>query len=155
MRTFSKIIARFLLGMFCLFMLHQFAPHSHHQHEVEVLSDHHSEGHSASSHQHQSDDHHRSSHEHHPTKKSPLDLLSLLFANHSHSQQLVDNFPSQEQTSEVKENKKEVQKTLPESFRLEIVESSPPRVKAVPNFLGTHKSPYYISLSLRGPPTLE
>lgn len=142
MRTFSKIIARFLLSMFCLFMLHQLAPHSHHQHEIEVHSDYHA------------DDHEGTSHEHHSDEKNPLDFLSLLFANHAHSQQLVDHSPSQVQTSETRVEKNKVQKTTPELFRKTIDEVSPTMKKPVPELLGTDKNTYFISLALRGPPTL-
>jgi hypothetical protein len=128
--------------MFGLFMLHQLAPHSHHQHEIEVLSDHHA------------DDHEGTSHDHHSEEKSPLDFLSLLFANHAHSQQLVDHSPSQVQTSETHVEKNEIEKTIPELFRVKGGEISPTLKKSVPESLGTLKNTYFISLALRGPPTL-
>jgi len=143
-RTFSKIIARFLLSIFCLFMLHQLTPHSHHQHEVEVLSDHHA------------DDHEGTAHEHHSDEKSPLDFLSLLFANHAHSQQLVDQSPlnSQVQSSETHVKKNREQKTIAALFHIPIDKVSLTSKQSVPESLGIHKNTYFISIALRGPPTL-
>jgi len=121
-------------------MLHQLAPHVHHQHEIEVRSDHH--------------DHEEGSHKHHSDEKSPLDFLSLLFANHAHSQQLVDHSPSQVQTFETHVEKNKVEKTIPELFRGPVYEVSSRLKKSVPESLGTHKNTYFVSTALRGPPTL-
>jgi hypothetical protein len=121
-------------------MLHQLAPHVHHQHEIEVRSDHH--------------DHEEGSHEHHSSEKSPMDLLSLLFANHAHFQQLVDHSPTQVQTSETHVEKNEIEKTIPELFRVKGGEISPTLRKFVPESLGSLENFYFISIALRGPPSL-
>lgn len=142
MRTFSKIIARFLLSMFCFFMLHQLVPHSHHQHEVEVLSDHHA------------DDHEGTAHEHHSDEKSPLDFLSILFANHAHSQQLADHSYSQVQSSENHIAKSKEQKKSSELTYLSVKGVSPPLKVNVPELLGTIKNIYFFTTSLRGPPSI-
>ncbi|PZX55506.1 hypothetical protein LV84_02645 [Algoriphagus ratkowskyi] len=123
-------------------MLHQLAPHSHHQHEVEVLSDYHAH------------DHERTAHEHHSDENSPLDFLSILFANHAHSQQLVDHSPSQAQSTENNVNKSKVQRTVPELFRVPVNEIRPALEKTVPESLRIPKNTYFVSIALRGPPSL-
>ena len=142
MQTYSKLIARFFLSIFCLFMLHQLVPHSHHQHETEILSDHHA------------DDHEAGSHDHHSEEKSPLDFLSLLLSNHPHSQQLVDHSPSQLQTSKKHVDKNKVEKTIQKLFCEPVDEISPKLKKPVPEFLRIQKNTYFVSIALRGPPTL-
>lgn len=119
-------------------MLHQLAPHSHHQHELKVLSDHH-EG---------------SSHHHHSQEKSPFDFLSILFANHAHSQQLVDHSPSQAQSSENHVDHNKVQSTIPELFHVPVNEIRAKLEKTVPESLRIHKNTYFVSIALRGPPSL-
>lgn len=119
-------------------MLHQLAPHSHHQHELKVLSDHH-EG---------------SSHHRHSEEKNSLNFLSILFANHAHSQQLVDHSPSQVQSSENHVNKSKVQRTIPELFQVPINEIRPALEKTVPKSLRIPENTYFVSIALRGPPSL-
>ena len=123
-------------------MLHQLAPHSHHQHEVEVLSDHHDH------------DHEGTEHEHHSDEKSPLDFLTILFANHAHSQQIVDHSPSQAQATENHVNKSKVQRTVPELFRVHVNEIRPASEKTVLESLRIPKNTYFVSIALRGPPSL-
>lgn len=138
-RTLSTIIARFLLSMFCLFMLHELAPHSHHQHELKGVSDHH---------------HDDSGHDHHSEEKSPLDFLSILFANHAHSQQLADHSPSQFQSSENRLAKSKEQKKNTELTSFSVEGVSPPVKINVPELLGIIKNIHFFTTSLRGPPTI-
>ncbi|MEB2779924.1 hypothetical protein U3A58_05910 [Algoriphagus sp. C2-6-M1] len=121
-------------------MLHQLAPHAHHQHEIEVLSDHHA------------DDHKGTSHEHHSDEKSPLDFLSLLFANHAHSQQLVDHSPTQVQSSETHVEKNREQKTIAALFHIPLDEVGLILKQSVPEALGMDNNTYFVSIALRGPP---
>lgn len=117
-------------------MLHQLAPHSHHEHKE--LSGHHEEG----------------SHDHHSEEKSPLDFLSILFANHAHSQQLADHSYSQVQSSENHIAKRKEQKKSSELTYLSVEGVSPPLKVNVPELLGIIKNIYFFTTSLRGPPSI-
>ena len=120
-------------------MLHQLAPHSHHQHGIKDISDHH---------------HNNSTHDHHSEEKSSLDFLSLLFAYHAHSQLPADHSLSQVQHSENHVTKSKEQKTVPEFYRLLVEGVSPPLKTNVPELLGIIKNTCFFSTALRGPPSL-
>ncbi|PZX57002.1 hypothetical protein LV84_02133 [Algoriphagus ratkowskyi] len=123
-------------------MLHQLAPHAHHQHEINALSD------------YQADEHEGISHDHHSDEESSLDFFSKLFANHAHYQQLLNNSPSQVQLSENHNNKNRELKTIVTLFQVTIDEVFLILKQPIPESLGIYKNTYFFSLALRGPPTL-
>ncbi|MBJ7882518.1 hypothetical protein [Gelidibacter salicanalis] len=143
MQKHNNIKALFLLGLFSLLLLHNLAPHLHHQHETE-------HEHSAISH---SDGH---SHHHNTPEKenSKGGLLDLFLEVHIHS--LVSNEILTIQESNVKHLKFKIDvltafSVNPYSLLINYDEIEKVAVYHPPN---NYFNSYLSSLDTRGPPVL-
>ncbi len=142
-----KIGGAFMLLVILAMMAHNTFPHVHHQHES-----HSHDSNEKDHHSHQDEDHHQEKQD--SSSHNPLDFISFLLGNHSHSQQVVDNTLIVEQSVKEKGQKKVAKiyldkaevRNLPEAK----VHSKSPAIYFELGILNF----YTITSPLRGPPAL-
>ena len=143
MQKHNQIKALFFLGIFSMLLLHQVAPHLHHQHEVEHK-------HKAVAH---SDAH---GHQHDvPEKESPnKGLFDLFLEMHVHS--LVSNeiLLTNERSTKHHDVKKEISTPVPVNHHRIIIILDDAIKKTVYQPPNNYFNSYLSSLDSRGPPSL-
>ena len=143
MQKHNHIKALFFLGIFSMLLLHQVAPHLHHQHEVE--------------HKHNAVAH-SDAHSHHhdvPEKESPnKGFLDLFLEMHVHSVVSNEILLTNERSTKHLDVKKKIRTSdsvAQYSISINIDEVQKTKVYHPPN---NYFNPHLSSLDSRGPPSL-
>jgi hypothetical protein len=142
-KTGSALMMLIMLVM----IVHNTFPHVHHQ-----LESHSHDSYDIDRHSHQSHEHHQENH--HSSVPNPLDILSLILGNHSHSQQVVDNTLVLDQNVREKSKKKDA-KIYFDKTEVRILSEANIYLKSPTiHFEWRLLNFYTVSSPLRGPPTL-
>lgn len=141
MQCRTQIKAFFFLGIFSFLMLHQAVPHLHHHHEQERAEAHHE---------------HSNEHEHNKSEKDQNDVLSVLFALHTHMSNSSEVLLTKTTASDFKQKRHFKRVVRNREIEQAVLNDFPPAEEGYSNFRPPehYLDPYLAHLFLRGPPEL-